>query len=115
MKYHVSIARAGWRYTATDKFLVDTSGAWIREKFENSNREAQPLGYGHYGEWVGNINATYSFTPSAPLRGGWSSRRMTTALLCYISTTARASACAISLTAQHCVKAAMWSKHGPRE
>jgi hypothetical protein len=76
MRYHVSMVRNGWRFAPTDRFFVDASAAWMREKYDNINRDLQPLGEGHYGEWVGNINATWSSTAETPLRFGWSSRRL---------------------------------------
>jgi hypothetical protein len=74
--YHYTLANLGWRYTPTDKFLVTTHAAWMREKWDDENPSNLPLGAGYYGEWVGNTNATWLWNSRAPLDFGVSVRQL---------------------------------------
>jgi hypothetical protein len=74
--YRPMLARAGWRYTASAKLLVSANGAFLREKYDNNNRDRRPLGGGHYGEWTGNGNLVWYWFADAPLEAGWSTRRV---------------------------------------
>jgi hypothetical protein len=72
--YHYTLANLGWRYTPGQKFLVTTHAAWMREKFDNTNRTDLPLGQGFYGEWVANTGATWAWNARSPLDFGASVR-----------------------------------------
>ena len=74
--YHYTLANLGWRYDPTDKLLVNTHVAWMREKWEDENPTNQPLGAGYYGEWTANTNATWIWNSRTPLDFGWSVRRL---------------------------------------
>lgn len=74
--YHITLARAGWRYVPNARLLFQAAGAWMRERFDNLNRDSRPLGAGTYGEWVGNANATWYWTGRNALEAGWSARRL---------------------------------------
>ncbi|MGP8243692.1 MAG: TonB-dependent receptor [Bryobacteraceae bacterium] len=74
--YHYTLANLGWRYTPTDKLLVTTHAAWMREKFGDTNPNDTALGEGYYGEWVWNATATWMWSPAGPLDVGWSVRRV---------------------------------------
>ena len=54
-----SLARATWQYTPVSKVVLTATGAWLRERFDSTNREAQPIDFGSYGEWIGNGRATW--------------------------------------------------------
>ncbi|HET8547620.1 MAG TPA: TonB-dependent receptor [Bryobacteraceae bacterium] len=69
-------ARAGWRWTASPELIANVTGAWIRERFDITNRSEQPLAAGHYGEWVGNANVTWAPVRSQAFEAGWSARRL---------------------------------------
>ncbi len=73
--YHYTLTNAGLRYTPTDKLLIATHGAWMREKYDDTDPQALPLAAGFYGEWVWNASATYLLTQDAPFEAGWSVRR----------------------------------------
>jgi len=74
--YHYTLANLGWRYAASDTFLINTHAAWMREKWDNENPTNLPLGAGYYGEWTGNTNATWIWNSRAPLDFGVSIRRL---------------------------------------
>ena len=74
--YHYTFANLGWRYTPTDKFLLTTHVAWMREKWDDENPTNLPLGAGLYGEWTGNTNATWAWNARAPLDFGVSVRQL---------------------------------------
>ena len=74
--YHVTLAHAGWSYAAGSKLLITADGAYMREKYDDQNRDRRPLGAGYYGEWVGNASATWYWSGKNALEAGWSARRM---------------------------------------
>ena len=71
-----AFARASWRWTASPALLTNVTGAWIRERFDITNRFGQPLATGHYGEWVGNANLSWTAARGHQLEAGWSARRL---------------------------------------
>ena len=73
--YHYTFGNTTWRYTPTEKLLISTHAAWMREKYDNLNPTDLPLGAGYYGEWVGNTTATWIMSPTATLDAGLSVRR----------------------------------------
>jgi hypothetical protein len=74
--YHYTLANAGWRYTPGRKFLLTSHAAWMREKFDNTNRTSLLLGQGYYGEWVGNTAATWEWSAHGTLDFGASLRQL---------------------------------------
>jgi hypothetical protein len=74
--YHYTLGNLGWRFTAGRAVLVTAHAAWMREKFENRNPTEHPLGDGFYGEWTGNLNATWMWNARAPLDLGVTTRRL---------------------------------------
>ncbi|MCL5746263.1 MAG: TonB-dependent receptor, partial [Acidobacteria bacterium] len=74
--YHFTLANLGWRFAPQERFLLTSHAAFLREKYENQNRESLVLGADHYGEWVWNTNATWIWSARAPLDLGWSARRI---------------------------------------
>jgi len=74
--YHYTFGDLTWRYAPADNLSVTNHAAWMREKFDDSNPTALPLGGGHYGEWVWNGDATWIWGPESTLDAGWSVRRL---------------------------------------
>jgi hypothetical protein len=74
--YHFTFGNAAWRYAATDTLLVTNRAAWMREKYENSNKTGMPLGGEHYAEWVWDATASWLWKGGNPLDLGWSVRRI---------------------------------------
>jgi hypothetical protein len=75
-RYRFSLADLQWQYAPDARFLVTTHAAFLRERYDDSNRERQPLGGGFYGEWVGKSDASWVWNPSATLDFGVSARRV---------------------------------------
>jgi hypothetical protein len=71
-----SLAKVSWQYTPVSQLVLTATGAWLRERFDSSNRNGQPIDFGSYGEWIGNGRATWQMTPALTFEGGWSARRM---------------------------------------
>lgn len=74
--YRPLLARAGWQYTKSAKMLISANAAYLRETYDNSNRDRAPLGGGYYGEWTGAGRVTWYWGADAPLEAGWTSRRI---------------------------------------
>ena len=74
--YHYTLGNFGWRYTPTDKLMVTSHAAWMREKFGDNNPSNVSLGAGYYGEWVWNTTATWMWSSAGPLDVGVSMRRI---------------------------------------
>ncbi len=73
--YHFTLANLAWSYTPHERFFLTSRAAFTREKFDNSNRDALALMAGHYGEWMGSVNATWMWLARSGLDAGWSVRR----------------------------------------
>jgi hypothetical protein len=74
--YHYTLGNFGWRYTPTDKLIVSSHAAWMREKFGDTNPKNVSLGAGYYGEWVWNTTASWMWSPAGALDAGFSVRRL---------------------------------------
>jgi hypothetical protein len=75
-RYHFTLVNAEWQYTPNQSFLVRSHVAFMRERYDDVNRDAQTLGRGYYGEWVGKTSATWMQTRSAALEIGASVRQI---------------------------------------
>ena len=74
--YHYTLANLGWRCTPTDKLMITSHVAWMREKFSDTNPNDTSLSAGYYGEWVWNTTATWTWNSRGTLDAGWSMRRI---------------------------------------
>lgn len=74
--YHATTAKAGWKWSRSESLLASVTGAWLRERYDNRNKDARPLGAGLYGEWVGNASVSWYWKARQPLEAGWSTRRV---------------------------------------
>ena len=75
-KYHLTLANAGWRYSSGDRLLLSSRVAFLRERFNNTNRDSLPLGAGYYGEWASETRLTWIWRSGQTIEGGWSARRL---------------------------------------
>jgi hypothetical protein len=73
--YHVTMASLGWRATLAPKGLLESRLAFLRESYDNRNRDRRSLAGGRYVEWAWTGTGLWSFAPAAPLEAGWSLRR----------------------------------------
>jgi len=74
--YHTSLAALGWRYTPAPNATIQSKVAWLREAFENRNRESLQMARGQYGEWISNTGLSWTWARQAPLTGGLQLRRL---------------------------------------
>jgi hypothetical protein len=74
--YHYTLGNFGWTDALSPRLLLTAHGAWMREKFENTNPTGLPLANGFYGEWVGNASATWMWNERSPLDFGFSVRQL---------------------------------------
>jgi hypothetical protein len=74
--YRFTLANLAWRYAPAPKFMATNRLVYMRERFENENRETQPLAAGGYGEWTWQGDAAYVWRESATLAFGGSMRRL---------------------------------------
>ncbi|HEY6251078.1 MAG TPA: carboxypeptidase regulatory-like domain-containing protein [Candidatus Angelobacter sp.] len=71
-----TLARLGWSFAATPHVLLDTHGAYIRQRSNTRNLADQPLGADYYGEWVGGTRAVWNWSNNQVLEAGYSGRRL---------------------------------------
>jgi hypothetical protein len=74
--YRTTTAVAGWRAAPTSRLVIQSRGAWMRERYENRNRDSLALAAGLYGEWAWNTDATWNFSGAGALDAGWTMRRV---------------------------------------
>jgi hypothetical protein len=74
--FRFSNAQFGHRFTASDKLLVASKIAWLRERGDNRNPQQLPLQAGGYAEWVANSDLELRWNRAAPLHVGASFRRI---------------------------------------
>ncbi len=74
--YHVTLVNAGSRWTPNSRWLLQNNLAWMRENFDNVNRQIRPLSGGTYGEWVWNSDNTAQWSEQATLLFGANVRRL---------------------------------------
>jgi hypothetical protein len=68
--YHYTLANFGWLFTPNHSFTLNTRTAFTRERYDNANLFARPLGNGYYSEWVAKSDAAWSWTDTARLQFG---------------------------------------------
>lgn len=74
--YHNSVAVLGWRFTPSASATIQSKFAWLREAFDNTNREHLQMARGQYGEWVSNTDLSWSWSRQVPLSAGFQLRRL---------------------------------------
>jgi hypothetical protein len=71
-----NLARVGWRYAVTPHLLLDSEGAYIRQRFDTRNPFDQVLSTDYYGEWVGGTHAVWNWRKDHVLEAGYTARRL---------------------------------------
>jgi len=69
------LGRAGWRWTANPRLLVEAHAAHFQQPNDESNAEGRPLDDSHYAEWVAAGSVISSWRKEQTLEGGWMARR----------------------------------------
>lgn len=75
-RYRFTVANLGWEWAPGGGFVVNTHGAFVRERYEDVNRYSRTLGEGYYGEWVAKTSAAWVWAHGATLEFGGSARRL---------------------------------------
>lgn len=75
-EYHLTLASAAWQYAPSERLLLTSRAAYMRERFENLNRDRMKLAGGYYGEWIWSGSASWTQSPAMSLEAGWSLRRL---------------------------------------
>jgi hypothetical protein len=74
--YRFTVANVGWEWAPGGGFVMNTHGAFLRERYDDTNRYGSALGAGFYGEWVGKTDAAWSWARTATLEFGAEARRV---------------------------------------
>jgi hypothetical protein len=75
MDYGVSLATVAWRTLPTRALAITQRAAFLRESYDNLNRDLRPLAEGSYQEWVYQGEAGWAWNERFPLEWGWSLQR----------------------------------------
>jgi hypothetical protein len=75
-RYRFTVANLGWEWAPGGGFVMNTHGAFLRERYDDTNRDARALGEGFYGEWVAKTDAAWSWARGATLEFGAEARRV---------------------------------------
>jgi hypothetical protein len=75
-RYHFTLANLGWQFAPSGSFVVNSHAAFMRERYDDTNRDGSGLGGGFYGEWVWNTSASWRWSSGATLEAGASVRRI---------------------------------------
>jgi hypothetical protein len=74
--YKFSLANAASRWTPNGRWLIQNNAALLREDFENTNRQSNPLSGGNYQEWVWNSDNSWQQGEHATLYFGANVRHL---------------------------------------
>jgi hypothetical protein len=75
-RYHFTLANAEWQYAPNQSFVLRSHGAFLRERYDDTNRGTNTLSEGYYGEWTASSTATWMQTRRSELEIGGSARRI---------------------------------------
>jgi hypothetical protein len=73
--YRVTLLNAGSRWTPSARWLLQNNLAWMREHFDNDNRQLRPLSGGAYSEFVWNSDNSWQQGEHSTLLFGANLRR----------------------------------------
>jgi hypothetical protein len=71
-----NLVRLGWRFAITPHLLLDTTGAYIRERFDIRNLFNQVLRTDDYGEWLGSTRVSWNWRKDQLVEAGYTARRL---------------------------------------
>ncbi len=71
-----TLARAGWRFAVTPRFLLDARAAYIRQPDSLYNNTDALLTKTDHREWVGGAGLSWAWAKDHVLQAGFSERRM---------------------------------------
>ncbi|HET9408439.1 MAG TPA: TonB-dependent receptor [Candidatus Sulfotelmatobacter sp.] len=71
-----TLARAGWRWSASPRLLLDARAAYYREPDRLFNTANVLLTKNDHREWVGGAGLSWAWAPDQVLQAGWSERQL---------------------------------------
>jgi hypothetical protein len=71
-----TLARAGWRWSATPRLLIDARGAYTREPDELFNTANVLLTKTDHREWIGGAGVSWAWGQDQVLEAGWIERQL---------------------------------------
>jgi hypothetical protein len=74
--FRTNLARAAWDWAPRSSTTIQTQSAWIDERFDNLNRDANLLGSGGYNEWIAQSGLSQSWGGHSVLEAGFNARRI---------------------------------------
>jgi hypothetical protein len=74
--YRFTVANVGWEWAPGGGFVMSTHGAYLRERYDDTNRDTRALSEGFYGEWVAKTDVAWSWARPATLAFGAEARRV---------------------------------------
>jgi hypothetical protein len=74
--YRFTVANIGWEWAPGGGFVMSTHGAYLRERYDDTNRDTRALSEGFYGEWVAKTDVAWSWARPATLAFGAEARRV---------------------------------------
>ena len=72
----LALVRLGWRFAATPSLLLDTHGAFIRQRFDLRNFSDVTLNTDYYGEWEGGTRLAWNWSKDHMFEAGYTARRL---------------------------------------
>ncbi|MCU1311629.1 MAG: hypothetical protein JWO20_2754, partial [Candidatus Angelobacter sp.] len=69
-----ALARAGWRFAASPRLLVESHAAYLDQSFRKANADGLFLNQDAYGEWVGGTSVVWNWSKDNVLEAGWTGR-----------------------------------------
>jgi len=73
-KSSFSLAKTGWRWSASDHLLVEARGAYIRDADDLSNAFGETVTKDIYHEWMGGTGLAWAWKKDELLQAGWTHR-----------------------------------------
>lgn len=75
-RYRTTTANLGWEWAPAGGLVVNTHAGFIRERYDDTNRNLSPLAEGYYTEWVAKTDAAWSWAHAATVEFGAEARRI---------------------------------------
>ncbi len=75
-RYRPTILKTGWRWTPSSSLVATAAAAWMRERYDNTNRDDARLGNGLYGEWSSHGAVSWQPNRRYKLDAGGTARRL---------------------------------------
>lgn len=68
--YRFTLGDVSWELAPSSTFLLNTHLAWLRERYDDTNRDGNVLASGYHSEWTAKTSGSWSWTRGATLEFG---------------------------------------------